>query len=165
MAYYAAETYKVGSSIGYLVRRAANLMLSRVEASFAEHELTFVQWLVLMYLRDGLAHTSSEICRQLCHDSGALTRVVDQLSARGLIERHRSMGDRRVVQLSLTDTGLRTVEALIPLVVSCLNRALANFTKDEADSLTALLAKLVTGVELPTDVTSLGGCAATEPQP
>ena len=39
--YYDPETYKAKSSIGYLVRRAGNLMTGRVEAAFAEHEITF----------------------------------------------------------------------------------------------------------------------------
>jgi DNA-binding MarR family transcriptional regulator len=141
--YYCPETYTAKNSIGYLVRRAGNLMTTRVEAAFAQHEITFAQWLVLMKLRDGLATTAAEIARDMCHDSGALTRIIDQLTQRGFVERRRSLADRRTLDLTLTEEGLRMVNSLVPLVVNMLNTALAGFTKDEADTLTRLLTKLV----------------------
>jgi DNA-binding MarR family transcriptional regulator len=141
--HYSPATYKARTSIGYLVRRASNLMVPRIEAAFARHEITFVQWLVLMYLRDELARTPAEICRELCHDSGALTRVIDQLSERGFIERRRSTEDRRSVELFLTEEGRRTVESLVPPVVGCLNAALESFSAEEVGTLTRLLTKLV----------------------
>jgi DNA-binding MarR family transcriptional regulator len=141
--FYCAETYKAQTSIGYLVRRAGTLMTARVEAAFAEHEITFAQWLVLMNLRDGLATTAAEIARDMCHDSGALTRVIDQLLQRGLVTRTRSLADRRTLELTLTEAGLHMVNSLVPLVVGMLNTALAGFTPDEAETLTRLLTKLV----------------------
>lgn len=143
LRYYDPETYKAKSSVGYLVRRAGNLMTGRVEAAFAEQKVTFAQWLVLMNLRDGLAGNAAEISRHMCHDSGALTRVIDQLEQRGFITRCRSVADRRTVELTLTEEGLRMVNSLVPLVVNMLNTALAGFTQDEVDTLTRLLTKLV----------------------
>jgi DNA-binding MarR family transcriptional regulator len=129
------------------VRRAGNLMTTRVEAAFADNEITFAQWLVLMKLRDGLATTAAEIARDMCHDSGALTRVIDQLAQRGLIERTRGQEDRRTIALALTKEGLRTVNALVPTVVSLLNMALADFTHDEVATLTRFLNKLIDGID------------------
>jgi DNA-binding MarR family transcriptional regulator len=146
LSFYSPETYKSRDSIGYLVRRAGNLMTTRVEEAFSHNEITFAQWLVLMKLRDGLAKTAAEIARDMCHDSGALTRVIDQLQQRGFVERQRSLTDRRAVELKLTDAGLKTVNALVPTVVGLLNMALADFTHDEASTLTRLLSKLIDGV-------------------
>ena len=143
---YCAKTYKARDSVGYLVRRAGNLMTTRVEAAFADHEITFAQWMVLVKLRDGLATTAAEIARDMCHDSGALTRVIDQLAQRGLIERTRGQEDRRTIALALTREGLRTVNALVPTVVDLLNSALAGFTPEEATTLNLLLNKLIDGV-------------------
>jgi DNA-binding MarR family transcriptional regulator len=145
-SFYDAKTYKARDSVGYLVRRAGNLMTTRVEAAFADHEITFAQWLVMMRLRDGLATTAAEIARDMCHDSGALTRVIDQLAQRGLIERTRGQEDRRTIALALTKEGLRTVNALVPTVVDLLNIALVDFTDDETSTLTRLLNKLIDGV-------------------
>jgi DNA-binding MarR family transcriptional regulator len=148
--FYTPENYTVRGSIGYLIRRARNLMTARVEAEFDLHEVTFVQWIVLMQLRDGMASTSAELARDMCHDSGALTRVVDQLEQRGLIERRRNRADRRTVELTLTDAGLATVNALVPTVVGLLNGALADFTQDEARTFARLLNKFIDGVSAET---------------
>jgi DNA-binding MarR family transcriptional regulator len=157
-SFYNPKTYTARDSVGYLVRRAGNLMTTRVEAAFADNEITFAQWLVLMKLRDGMATTAAEIARDMCHDSGALTRVIDQLSQRGLIERTRGQEDRRTISLSLTEDGLRTVNALVPTVVGLLNMALVDFTHDEASTLTRLLNKLIDGVN------AVPACKPDEPE-
>ncbi|MGH8462111.1 MAG: MarR family winged helix-turn-helix transcriptional regulator [Stenotrophobium sp.] len=147
MKHYSAEKYRARSSIGYLVKRAHGLMMDRVEAAFVGHDFTFMQWVVLMYVRDELGFTATDICRDYRHDSGALTRVIDQLESRGLLERRRSDEDRRVVRLHLTAQGRKTVESLIPLVVERLNYALDGFTASEVSELTRLLGKLISRVE------------------
>lgn len=147
MDHYTPDKYRARSSIGYLVKRAHGLMMDRVEAAFAGHDFTFMQWVVLMYVRDELGFTATDICRDYRHDSGALTRVIDQLETRGLLERQRSEADRRVVRLHLTKLGSKTVESLIPLVTERLNSALDNFSSAEVSELTRLLGKLITRIE------------------
>ncbi|ABZ84148.1 transcriptional regulator, marr family [Heliomicrobium modesticaldum Ice1] len=44
--------------------------------------------------------------------SGAVTGMMDKLAGMGLITRERSEKDRRVVMVSLTDEGLKTVQAV-----------------------------------------------------
>jgi DNA-binding MarR family transcriptional regulator len=144
--YYQAETLSAHRSVGYLLRRATSLMQARAEAIFTERDITFMQWVVLMHLRDRLACTAAEICRSAGHDSGALTRIIDQLEARALLQRRRSCEDRRVVELRLTGRGRETVEAMIPPMVDCMNAALNGFTAEEADRMIQLLNKFVAGL-------------------
>jgi len=144
--FYTPETYTVRGSVGYLIRRARNLMTTRVEREFHAKQITFVQWVLLMQLRDGLASAAAELSRDMCHDSGALTRVIDQLEQRGYIERRRAVTDRRVVELKLTDAGLATVNSLVPTVVGLLNASLTGFSHDEARDFTRLLNKFITNI-------------------
>ena len=83
---------------------------------------------MLAWLRDGIAVNPKDICAQFRHDSGALTRVIDQLAERGLLERSRRDRDRRKVELDLTPAGREVIESLVPLVVEKLNLALADFS-------------------------------------
>ena len=145
--YYCAKTYRAKTAISYLVRRAHNLIMPRMETLFAENELTFTQWAVLMYLRDGMGESCAEIARDMHHDNGAMTRILDQLEARGLVERQRSPDDRRVIKLSLTPAGMEMVETLIPLVAAYLNDLMGDFNKTEADQLISLLTQLVARAE------------------
>ena len=145
--HYQVATYRAQDSVGYLTKRAHSLMLDSMEPVFEARGFTFIQYVVLAWLRDGIAVNPKEICIQFRHDSGALTRVIDQLAERGLLERIRRDRDRRKVELQLTPAGRETIEGLIPLVVEKLNLALAEFTVDEVHELRRLLVKLNTRLQ------------------
>jgi DNA-binding MarR family transcriptional regulator len=140
--YYRASTYRAQSSIGYLIKRAHSLLLDAIEPSLEAHGFTFVQYQIMAQLRDGIAVNPKDLCTQIRHNSGALTRVIDQLAERGLLERSRRDRDRRKVELELTAAGRKVIEILIPPVVDKLNLALSDFSNDEVRELTRLVLKL-----------------------
>ena len=145
--YYKAHDYKARESIGYLLRRGRNLLTQQVEAlfkqKFGDDGVPYVHWVILMCLRDDLATTPSELSQYICHDSGALTRVLDQMEERSLITRERSSEDRRVIHLALTPEGRKTVESLIVIVVDYYNELLTDFSHEEIDMLVRLLTRVV----------------------
>jgi DNA-binding MarR family transcriptional regulator len=140
--HYDVSTYRAQNSVGYLTKRAHSLMLDVLEPILAEKGFSFVQYVILSWLRDGIAVNPKDICSQYRHDSGALTRVIDQLSDRGLLERIRRDKDRRKVELQLTPQGREVIEGLIPTVVNLLNTVLADFTVQEVQDLLRLTVKL-----------------------
>ena len=145
--HYQVATYKAQLSIGYLVKRAHSLMLDIMEPVIEQRGFSFVQYVVMSSLRDGIAVNPKTICSQFRHDSGALTRIIDQLAERGLLERVRRDRDRRKVELQLTPAGRETIESLIPLVVAKLNEVLTDFTKTDVQELLRLLVKLNTTLQ------------------
>ena len=142
--HYHSSTYTAQSSIGYLIKRSHAMLMDMLENLFADRGFSFIHYAILTWVRDGIAVNPKDICIQYRHDSGALTRVIDQLEERGLLERVRRGNDRRKVELQLTDAGHKTVESLIPLVVDKLNLALADFSREEATEFKRLLLKLNT---------------------
>jgi DNA-binding MarR family transcriptional regulator len=145
--HYQVSTYKAQLSVGYLVKRAHSLMLDIMEPVIEQRGFSFVQYVVMASLRDGIAMNPKVICSQFRHDSGALTRIIDQLAERGLLERVRRDRDRRKVELQLTPAGRETIESLIPLVVAKLNEVLTDFSKAEVQELLRLLVKLNTTLQ------------------
>jgi DNA-binding MarR family transcriptional regulator len=154
--YYQPDTYTTHNSVGYLVKRAHGICLDALEPRLAEHGLTFTQYAILMALRDNIAINSKEICINLRHDSGALTRVLDQLEARGLVERRRSLEDRRAVELHLTQQGKSMLQSVVPMVVERINTSLQAFSHAEVDELVRLLKKLILGLQAETAAPSAG---------
>src|ERR1700691_871071 len=140
--HYQVSTYKAQLSIGYLVKRAHSLMLDIMEPVIEQRGFSFVQYVVMSSLRDGIAMNPKVICMQYRHDSGALTRIIDQLAERGLLERVRRDKDRRKVELQLTPAGRETIESIISLVVDRLNEVSTDFSKAEVQDLLRLLVKL-----------------------
>jgi len=145
--HYRVSTYTAQTSVGYLVKRAHSLMLDILEPMIEERGFSFIQYVVLSWVRDGIAVNPKAICVQYRHDSGALTRIIDQLADRGLLERIRRDRDRRKVELQLTPAGRETIESLIPLVVDKLNEVLTDFSKTEVHELLRLLVKLNTTLQ------------------
>src|ERR1700743_367976 len=92
--HYDFATYKTQQSVGYLVKRTHSLMLDIMEPIIEQHGFPFIQCGVLAALRDGIAVNPKDICSHYRHDSGALTRVIDQLAEQGLLERVRRGRDR-----------------------------------------------------------------------
>ena len=161
--FYDVATYAARDSVGYLIRRLTTIITSRLETAFAGQQFTLTQWSVLMHLRDGLASTASDLCGAFQHDSGALTRVLDQLEARGLIERERSLQDRRVVKLALTPAGHGAIAALLPTVVEHMNEALAPLSQAEFEQFRGTLMKVLD--HLHPDALARTAPAAQQPAP
>ena len=145
--YYKPSNYTMRNSVGYLMRICSNRLLPQMEALFQDQELTFSQWTTLVALHDGRISTAGGLALNICHDAGSLTRLVDQLVARGLVARGRSETDRRIVSLALTPRGSAMVEALAPRVMDYWNGLLAMFSHKEVDTLIALLTRLFAVVE------------------
>ncbi|HKQ84444.1 MAG TPA: MarR family transcriptional regulator [Steroidobacteraceae bacterium] len=141
--HYDSKTFTTAASIGYLLKLAQTLMVECVSDAFTDRDISFMQWIVLMKLREGAAMTASDLCREMRHDTGALTRLLDQLEERGYIVRERSKEDRRVVQLQLTPAGRKQAVDLIPLAVERLNIAVGDFSKAEFNEFARLLSKLI----------------------
>src|SRR5690348_3768238 len=75
-------------------------------------ELTPQQFNVLRILRGaGTALPSGKIAERMIDHDPDLTRLLDRLEKRGLVEKARDTKDRRVVNASITKTGLALVEA------------------------------------------------------
>ena len=94
-----------------------------------------------MQIGDGVAETAADVVRNTGHDSGALTRLIDQLEQRGLIERHRCTNDRRIAKLRLTEAGQEAAKMLTPIAVKFFNDLLEDFSAHEVDLLISLLTR------------------------
>jgi DNA-binding MarR family transcriptional regulator len=140
--HYLASTYTAQTSVGFLIKRSQTLISEVVEPVLKAHGFTMIQYQILVWLRDGIVSNPRDICAQLRHDSGALTRVIDQMAERDFLRRARRDRDRRKIELDITSAGLTKVESLIPLVVDKLNLALKEFSIAEVQEFMRLLLKL-----------------------
>lgn len=145
--YFRADNFSCHQSLGYLTRRVQNLTTPHAEAIFADQDLTFTQWIALMGLREGVAETSADLARHLNHDTGATTRLVDQLEERGFVKRQRSKSDRRVVKLALTPQGRAVAKMHVPPIVDFWNRMTDELSQQEIKQLIGLTTRLIRRLE------------------
>lgn len=142
MGFYGESDFIPDQSIGYLVRRAQQLGTVGLEPVFAGEGLTSTQWSALVSIWFGRGATAAELARDLGHDKGAMTRLVDQLAERGWVTRERTPEDRRCINLALTEEGEAVALRCKRRIVQCWNTWLADWPEDEVWTLIGLLEKL-----------------------
>ena len=84
--------------------------------------LTYPQYLVLVALWSEGTQTVGDLGDRLALDSGTLSPLLRRLETRGLIERTRRPADERVVEVALTEEGLRMrdeMDDVQPRIFSC----------------------------------------------
>lgn len=145
--FYSPATLSPETSVGLLIKRVMQSLSLQIDRRLLVHDLTHAQWLPLYRLAQGECGTMAALARDQSLDPGAMTRALDRLEAKGLLRRERSLQDRRVVQLALTDAG-REASALVPPVLSeVLNAHLAGFSRAEWQLLLELLGRMVSNGE------------------
>lgn len=81
--------------------------------SVAQHELTFPQYLTLAFLaKSGHPCSMNQVAEATHQDAATMTGVVDRLERLGLVERGRSVQDRRVVLVQPTAQGVALLVAV-----------------------------------------------------
>lgn len=142
LPFYDGRHYIANDSVGHQLARLMQTMRREVETRMVEHGLTDAQWKPLWLLDSGRATTANELAREMDVDAGAITRAVDRLEAKGLVERLRSDTDRRVVQLRLTEAGRAAASQVPQVLASANNDFLRGFSRAEYQQLRGFLERL-----------------------
>lgn len=113
--------------------KAAQAALRRMRGRETRHpgELSYSQYSLLFSLVGHDALSVSELGDAASLTPASVTEMLDGLVAAGLVGRHRSERDRRVVLTSLTEHGLAVVEARRAQVEPRWRAALAGFSDEE----------------------------------
>jgi DNA-binding MarR family transcriptional regulator len=120
----------------------------RVQQLLAEvcerYGITHDQYNVLRVLRGvhPRGHPRYEVTRRLINRAPDVTRLLDRLEERGLVERVRSDEDRRLSLSRVTPKGLRLLEAMAPEIRGVHDRVAAVLTARELETLGAVGGKL-----------------------
>jgi DNA-binding MarR family transcriptional regulator len=108
---------------------------------FGRHDLTPQQYNALRLLRGTHPepmHTL-ELAGRLVSRAPDITRLLDKLQQRGLIERDRPAENRRVVRIAITEAGLALLRDLHAPLQECHARQLGHLSRRRLKELIALL--------------------------
>ena len=128
-----------------VTRLARHLDRARRQA-FASHDLESWEFDVLSALRrSGAPYRLSpgKLLRETLVTSGTMTNRVDRLAARGLVRREPDPGDRRGVQVQLTDDGRARVDAALSALLTNERALLTGLGATDRTQLANLLRALV----------------------
>ncbi|TEB07915.1 Transcriptional repressor MprA [Pelotomaculum schinkii] len=107
--------------------------------------LSVFELLALMMSEKYQAVTMSSLAQGMSVPMSTATGIVDRLVKKGLLDRGRSEEDRRVVTVSLTESGKEVIQDLKGYLYSNLDRVRAILTAEEFETALDLLRKLILG--------------------
>ncbi len=129
--HYEQASYTPDESVSYLMKIATQGFLRNMDIEMQALDLTGMQWGPLMLVARGHCDTVAGCARASCSDAGAMTRMLDRLESKGLLQRVRSTADRRVIHLELTEAGDAIAKQIAPKLVKVLNRHVRDFDAAE----------------------------------
>ena len=106
-------------------------------------DVTPEQWAVLSRLaeKDGLSQ--NDIAHITFKDNANITRIVDKLQRKGLLERKAHPSDRRTWLLYITPGGKGVIKQLQPLALKVLERATGQIPEEEVRKLNNQMQKII----------------------
>ena len=121
------------NSLAHLMGRTSRAVLNRVQKSFtsAGHPVTVEQWLLLVNLRNRDGQLHQELADNTYKDKTTVTRLLDGLEKKGLVERVAGEDDRRQKRISITGNGKELLKALGPLALETQSRSMQGIDPEE----------------------------------
>jgi MarR family transcriptional regulator, multiple antibiotic resistance protein MarR len=149
---YDVETYQPASCVGQLMYRVRSAQMSALDEALARDpdlaplEISAAQYIIISVLAKRGVDSPAQLCKDLSYDAGAMTRMLDRLQAKGLINRRRCPDDRRCVKLELSEAGREALPKLRACSVGVLNQFLRGFNLAEARQLEEYMRRMLQNV-------------------
>jgi DNA-binding MarR family transcriptional regulator len=135
------------SYLPYLLNRAG----ARIATAFGEEVrplgASLQMWRVLAALRERDGRRMGDLSVMTSIEVSTLTRLVDQMEKKGLVERRRDTDDARVVALHVTTAGKRLTRRIVPIAERYEQVALKGFAPVEVQVLRAALRRLYANMD------------------
>lgn len=123
------------------LQRTADRLMQGMEDALKQSGCTPVQYWVLRSLRQAGAGgmPSNQIVRDMTTHDPDMTRLLDKLEERGIVERWRDKSDRRVYRVKLTRDGARMFRDISKRVRETHRKQFSTIDKRRTESLTRTL--------------------------
>ena len=123
--------------------RTAHLLDQIGAELFRRYDLTVAQFNVLVSLKYRERDlTQSDLSRRLVVTRASVTSVLDRLEAKGLVERNKVEGNRRIHHVALTTNGRTLLEEVEPLYFDAIHKTTDGMDQTECLALVTMLEKV-----------------------
>ena len=123
------EMQRFGAFLNLLQVHA--VVVPAIESDLVEgHGLSLAEYELLIRLVGGGPHRMHELADLLMVTKGGVSKLVDRLVRRDLVERSDDPDDRRVVMASATDAGREAIAAAVPTFRAALRAHLGDHLDD-----------------------------------
>jgi len=131
---------------GYLLERTQKKVRQYFQKSLLAHNtgITVDQWIILDRLNRNDGLSQSEIADMTLKDAPTVTRIIDLLCKKELVERIQDNGDRRRLNINLTPKGKKKVEEVSPIVLEMREKGWQNLSDEDYTTMIRILDTIYT---------------------
>jgi DNA-binding MarR family transcriptional regulator len=98
--------------LGLLLERAGRVVGERLTRAIGRDGITSDHWRVLRLLADGEGHTMGELAERMQMNPPTLTKLIDRMVGKSLVQRAADLEDSRRVLVYAADPGLELLDEL-----------------------------------------------------
>ena len=133
----------------YTVHRMARLLRYGFLRFFTHLglDITPEQWFLLHRLWERAGRPQFELVDPTIDDRPNITRLIDSLEKRGLVERQTDPDDRRRFLISLTPEAVRLLKEIMPKVIAERERVFGSISEGDRRALSRVLKKFERQIE------------------
>lgn len=138
------ECLKLSNQLCFPIYLCSKEIIRKYTPYLNKLDLTYTQYIVMMYLWEHKTCNVKELGNSLLLDSSTLTPLLKKLEIKGYIKRIRSKEDERNLNISLTNKGIKLKDKAIDIpqnVSKCLN-----LNEEDAKTLYILLYKILSNI-------------------
>ncbi len=143
----------------YLIKQVQYKTHVRLEAALQPLGITAVQLRILATLAHGQKRSSADLSRMFGVKPQTMIKQIAVLETNGMIERNLAKGNKRVLEMALTEAGRNKLRACDKAAVAVEQHIFAGFEAGDLDTYRALMLKLL--ASLPRITTEVDACAGT----
>lgn len=131
----------------YVLNRVTNRLNADFQTALRERGMTLTHWRVLAFLNETDGLGVSALADFTVTDQSTLSRALQQMERRGLVERRASAADNRFVEVHITARGRALFAEIIPLALQLRDRALAGLADTDRERLLDLLSHILDNLQ------------------
>lgn len=136
----------INNSLNSLVYKTNIVLKNKLQTALKCFDITSEQWVTLNRLNEKDGYNQKELAIGSYKEQAAITRTLDILENKGLIERRKSPNDRREFLVFITLKGKELLNETMPDAILYRDMLDSVLSKDETETLKSLLRKLCNGL-------------------
>jgi DNA-binding MarR family transcriptional regulator len=137
-------SYRRDESIGYLINSVGSKIANGLKQLFDKHALALSpqEWGIIAAIAENNELSQMEISHLCFYDKVKVTRIIDDLEKRQIVERRQDPADRRSNRIVLLPKGQAIYQQVVPIVSVYLKQLTKPLSPDELVELKTKLRKL-----------------------
>lgn len=137
------SAYERRARVARLINKSQSKLVVALGKDLDAFGVSVAQYVILSTLWAGRCDTAAQLCKEICYSPGAMTRMLDRLEEKGLIDRLPHPSSRRAHLLALTTEGQKLFPELLAKSGATIDRLLGDFNSNELNRFEALLDRVL----------------------